>query len=413
MNKPKTMTSSPRVSRNSRIDRNDHLKTSMNMLSERAGKVGRRKIGEVFDLPLENIKVSQQVRENTKDVESLAESIRVEGQRSPIEVYYDENNTFCLLAGERRYRSLELNKQQNAKVILVNAPDDVANRILRQLSENEERQELTPLDRGRAYCQLKEFGLTQKQIAEKVYKSRFTVRRHITLYESPTVIREAFQEGLIGDLHSVDVLASAYTHFPEDLTSFIDSQRKEGTAINRVVAENWIEWRKAQPAQVVTSETKNKEQHEQVVSKEKSRGLIDLPAERKQTSIQQDEPGYSAAKMEDAENDKAESQRAELQTHSSQAVKGSGEQPLSMSNDTTPVGKVLSAHYSQTSDKTNPNNIFIAVTGKLLDGKTKVEGRLVLDKVDQDSSWAWIKLHETDEEIRVKAKTIRVVTVTA
>lgn len=428
-----------RIDRNAKIDTAGHLKSSMAMLSQRAASMGKAKIGDLIEVPLDDIVVSAQVRTDLDDIQSLADAIKEEGQRSPVEVYYNEEDKLALLSGERRYRSLQAIKASTVRAIIVKPPQDVSDKILRQLSENEERESLTPMDRGRAYSQLKEAGLSQSEIARRVRRNRMVVRRHIQLYEAPEPVRNAFLEELVTDLHAIELLVRVLESYPDDFSALMETARKNG-GMGRETLENWLEWRESpQAGDAPMGATEDVEQ----ASGEEGADPAPMGAGETETSlaapmgadgVEEGDPSSetSVAPMgagNEPDHDKSVGPAAKVgeggrpleQDSRSEPAPGrparpekGGENEKKSTPAVSPTTQILAAHYQEDMSETaSPLSLRIEVSAKLLDGKTKITGRMLTDRVDQDSEWVWVMDHDTDKPLRVKAKSVKVLSVTA
>jgi len=91
-------------------------------------------------------------------------------------------------------------------------PEDKSNRLEVALIENVQREDLNPMEEAEAYERLSnEFGLTQKEIAEKVSKSREVVANAVRLLKLPKYIQDALRAGRITNAHARALLA-----FPDE-----------------------------------------------------------------------------------------------------------------------------------------------------------------------------------------------------
>lgn len=147
-------------------------------------------------------------------LKDLASSIREHGVLQPILVTKREIETptglevrYQLIAGERRWRAAKLaGLSQIPAVIRRGVPDD---RIKLELAliENIQREDLNPMERARAYKQLvDEFHLVQREIAERIGKSREMVANTLRLLSLPQEIQESLHAGKITEGHARAVL---------------------------------------------------------------------------------------------------------------------------------------------------------------------------------------------------------------
>ena len=109
-------------------------------------------------------------------LKELAKSIRKHGVLQPLLVSKVENESpkglevyYHLIAGERRLRASQLAGLPQVPVIIRDDMDEEKDRLEIALVENLQRKDLNSVEEAEAYEHLsKEFGLTQKEIAEKV-----------------------------------------------------------------------------------------------------------------------------------------------------------------------------------------------------------------------------------------------------
>ena len=93
-------------------------------------------------------------------------------------------------------------------VIIRDEFEDKKDRLEVALIENVQRKDLNPVEEAEAYDRLaKEFGLTQKEIADKVSKSREVVANAVRLLNLPKDIREALRADKLSRAHAKALLA--------------------------------------------------------------------------------------------------------------------------------------------------------------------------------------------------------------
>ena len=124
----------------------------------------------LLELPLVAITPNpQQPREHFDEegIASLAESIREVGVLQPVLVRRTGEDSYELIAGERRWRAARRVGLQTIPAVVRHA-DDVA--MLQQaIIENVQREQLNPLEEAAAYQQLiEDFDLTPDDVATRV-----------------------------------------------------------------------------------------------------------------------------------------------------------------------------------------------------------------------------------------------------
>ena len=128
------------------------------------------------------------------ELEELVSSIREQGLLQPLVVRSAGPGRYELIAGERRFRSIQRLGWTEVPVV-VREVDDEALLVL-ALVENLQREELNPLEEAEGYRQLADrFGLTQEEIAQAVGKDRSTVTNLLRLLKLPPSIRRLVEGG--------------------------------------------------------------------------------------------------------------------------------------------------------------------------------------------------------------------------
>jgi ParB family chromosome partitioning protein len=131
----------------------------------------------------------------------LVSKIEIENERG-MDVQYE------LIAGERRWRAAQICNLPHVPVIIKDAFDENRAKLEVALVENLQREDLNALEEAEAYARLAgEFKLTQKQIAEKVGKSREVVANAVRLLDLSPDIKEALRSGKINKTHARSLLA--------------------------------------------------------------------------------------------------------------------------------------------------------------------------------------------------------------
>ena len=172
----------------------------------------------VFYVEINKIKPnSEQPRRDfdEKGIEELAKSIKKYGVLQPLLVSKVETETlrgldvsYSLIAGERRLRASKMAGLPHVPVIIRDDFEEKKTRLEVALVENLQRKNLNPVEEAEAYERLaKDFGLTQKEIAEKVSKSREVVANAVRLLNLPKDMREAVRSEKISRAHARALLA--------------------------------------------------------------------------------------------------------------------------------------------------------------------------------------------------------------
>lgn len=134
-------------------------------------------------------------------LQELADSIAASGLLQPIVVRSKPGNRFELIAGERRWRAVQRLGWQKVPVV-VKEVDDQAMLTL-ALIENLQRDDLSPIDEALGYDRLvREFSLSQGEVARLVGLDRATVSNTLRLLKLPADIQTLVQKGALSEGHA-------------------------------------------------------------------------------------------------------------------------------------------------------------------------------------------------------------------
>jgi len=148
-----------------------------------------------------------------EDLEELAASIKEHGIIQPL-VVTETMDGYQLIAGERRWRAAGFAGLSEVPVLV----KDVAPSKMLELAlvENLQRSDLNPLEEAMAFQQLAdEFGLTQKEIAKRVGKSRTAVANTLRLLTASMPVRQALLDEKISEGHARALLGLEKTEAQE------------------------------------------------------------------------------------------------------------------------------------------------------------------------------------------------------
>ncbi|MBK1876643.1 ParB/RepB/Spo0J family partition protein [Pelagicoccus mobilis] len=130
----------------------------------------------------------------------LAESIRSEGLIQPI-VVREVDGRYQLIAGERRWRAFKHLKLGKIPARIIKAGDSSSASMA--LIENLQRENLNPIEESMGFASLlRDFDLTQEQVAERVGKGRATIANSLRLLTLPEEVRGYLSTGLLSTGHA-------------------------------------------------------------------------------------------------------------------------------------------------------------------------------------------------------------------
>jgi ParB family chromosome partitioning protein len=175
---------------------------------------------------------------NPDELESLAESIRVQGILQPILVrsHPTEPERYQIVAGERRFRAAMLAGLTEIPTILRDMDDSDAAVVA--LVENLQRQDLNAIEEAEGYQRLlADFGLTHESLGYAVSKSRSHIGNTIRLLRLPEQVLKDVRSGSLTSGHARALINSPN---PEALASQIlkrgMSVRQTELLVNKAIA---------------------------------------------------------------------------------------------------------------------------------------------------------------------------------
>ena len=187
-------------------------------MPEEQSSVYPKSMASVFWVETDKIKPNpfQPRKEFNEDsLRDLADSIRQYGVLQPLvvtrkEVQREDGGIqveYELIAGERRLRATKLAGVSQVPVLIREGEDSEKTKLELAIIENIQREDLNPIDRGRAFARLAEqFNYKHTEIAKKVGKSREYVSNSIRLLLLPEKISDALYTKRISEGHARSLL---------------------------------------------------------------------------------------------------------------------------------------------------------------------------------------------------------------
>ena len=140
-------------------------------------------------------------------LEELAESIRQLGIDQPITLRQMDDESYEIIAGERRWRASKLAGLTTIPAYVRTANDE--NMMQMALVENIQREDLNAIEVALAYQKLiEQYHLTQEELSEKVGKRRATVANALRLLKLPAPVQLALRNKSIDQGHARAILGA-------------------------------------------------------------------------------------------------------------------------------------------------------------------------------------------------------------
>ena len=211
-----------------------------------SSSIGEIEIDKIFANP------NQPRRDfNEEALQELADSIKELGVIQPITLRKMDDDTYQIIAGERRFRASQLAGKETIPAYILKADDEETMEMA--LIENIQREDLNPLEISLAYQQLiEQHNLSQEQLSKRVGKGRATVANFLRLLRLPATIQVALKERKI-DMGHAKALLSLDSH--ADQINLFHEIEKNGYSVREV--EELVRHTKEGETKPVTAQKQN------------------------------------------------------------------------------------------------------------------------------------------------------------
>lgn len=208
----------------------------------------------IWQIPIEklfpNPNQPRQVFEK-EPLEELANSIKEKGIIQPLLVRKSEDDTFEIIAGERRWRAAQIAGLKEVPALLKQSEDQDALEIA--LIENIQRENLNPVEESEAYDYLmKKYNLTQQELAQKVGKDRATVANMLRILNLQPGVRQMVSRGEISLGQAKVLLSVSDGKAQEQLAEKAKNENLSVRALEKLVAKAKEPAQKEEPLDVRT-----------------------------------------------------------------------------------------------------------------------------------------------------------------
>lgn len=195
--------------------------------------------GEYKLIAVTDIYAKEQLRTefNEEGIEALMHSIISEGQIQPIVVSPSDSKGYCIQKGERRWRAAKLSNGQITHLECIVKKDGT---LLQQFSENFVREDFTPFEIGNAFVRIKaEKAWNNKDLAKHFSLSEPVVSAYIKCVDAPEFVQEAYRQGKVADVDTINVLRVAASTDAKETELFLKSDerftRKQAQEFNKAL----------------------------------------------------------------------------------------------------------------------------------------------------------------------------------
>lgn len=154
---------------------------------------------------------------NEEKLDELARTIHIHGLIQPIILRKYEEDKYEIIAGERRFRAMQLLEWQEVPAIVQEMTDNETASVA--LIENLQREELTAIEEAEAYQSLMALNeLTQEALAQRIGKSQSFIANKLRLLKLSEPIKQALLNREVTERHGRSLLALSVEEQNELLT---------------------------------------------------------------------------------------------------------------------------------------------------------------------------------------------------
>ncbi len=193
----------------------------------------------IWQIPIEklfpNPNQPRQIFEK-EPLQELANSIKEKGIIQPLLVRKAEDDTFEIIAGERRWRAAQLAGLREVPALLKVGEEQEVLELA--LIENIQRENLNPIEEAEAYDFLvKKYNLTQQELAHKVGKDRATVANMLRLLQLQPGVRQMVSRGELSMGQAKVLLSVGDIRQQEKLAEKAKGENLSVRALEKLVAK--------------------------------------------------------------------------------------------------------------------------------------------------------------------------------
>ena len=206
------------------LDNNDDSQQAVHVEAQTAARAespppAKSKGHDIVQLPVDKLVPNPgQPRKyfDETELQELADSIKTFGIIQPIIAANAGDDTYIIIAGERRTRAARLAGLETVPVIIRDYTDQ--KRLEISLIENIQRTDLNPIEEAAAYKNLMDFSnISQEELAARVGKNRSTVTNALRLLKLSVEVQKSIEEGKVSPGHARALLSVTDTRSREKL----------------------------------------------------------------------------------------------------------------------------------------------------------------------------------------------------
>ncbi|WP_417594154.1 ParB/RepB/Spo0J family partition protein [Oceanospirillum sp.] len=157
----------------------------------------------------------------------LAQSIEENGLLQPIVVQpEDANGNHRIIMGERRWRAHDYAGKESIPAII--RPESDSTVLALQIIENNQREDIAPLEEARALQRLVDVSGNKKAVAQALGRSPSWLSKRLSLLKTPDVVQVFADQHAVKDINTLNSLSKLYQTAPDEAQQLMSDVTKSG-----------------------------------------------------------------------------------------------------------------------------------------------------------------------------------------
>lgn len=212
--------------------------SQLRSLNELGKEINQGTVDTMQSVPIDLVVSKVQVRKIFENLDELADSIRTNGLQVPINVTEpDESGHYTIIQGERRWRAAKMAGLETIDVVIRKAPENEQERIIRQLTENIQRQDMNVFEVAEAVEYLSAQKMKTTEIARHLGKNREFVSRFLTLSKCTPEVRSLIERSQTHDVIAATKMQKFVEDFGDEAVETLNRVLEENSTISRTIID--------------------------------------------------------------------------------------------------------------------------------------------------------------------------------
>lgn len=219
-----------------------NLSGMFSKIQKKAASQHQEKPGDLVSLNIEDVISNPQVRKTFRQIEELASSIKEFGLQQPITVTIkNENGKYVIIQGERRWRACKLAGLKTIDAIIRETPSDDIQRSFIQLTENIQRDDMDPIEIGKAIHLLHEQGVKLSEISLRLGKHKSYATRMNELAALPEELDNFRKEVSLTNIEGMLLLKKMFEQDAEFTRDAMTKMKESGEDVIKATVKSFYD----------------------------------------------------------------------------------------------------------------------------------------------------------------------------